>query len=201
MAMKQKNLPEVVPELFEHEQFGNFRYIKRGEEIWFVAIDVCRALDLENVTKALYTLDDDELTLLKVRSGGQMREMNFVNEFGLYNLILSSRKPEAKKFKRWVTHEVLPSIRKYGFYGLLNGEQARQLPIWQYLSYLGKLTTEQYMAYLRQLTTEQYLEHYARLEERIPYMTEEEKLNLPDDPDIIVMRFQNEKKWRVKIYV
>lgn len=102
MAMKRKNLPELVPELFNHEQFGQFRYIKRDEEIWFMAVDVCRALDLENVTKALYVLDDDELTLLKVRSGGQMREMNFVNEFGLYNLILSSRKPEAKKFKRWV---------------------------------------------------------------------------------------------------
>ena len=132
--------------------------------------------------------------------GGTQR-LILVNEAGMYSLIFGSQLPAAKKFKRWVTHEVLPSIRKYGFYGLLNGEQARQLPIGQYLSYLGKLTTEQYMAYLRQLTTEQYLEHYARLEERIPYMTEEEKLNLPDDPDIIVMRFQNEKKWRVKIYV
>ena len=199
MAMKKKNLPQVVPELFEHEQFGQFRYIKRDEEIWFVAIDVCRALALQNPTMAVKQLDEDERA--KFNLGHPFYETNFVNEFGLYNLILSSRKPEAKKFKRWVTHEVLPSIRKYGFYGLLNGEQARQLPIGQYLSYLGKLTTEQYMAYLRQLTTEQYLEHYARLEERIPYMTEEEKLNLPDDPDIIVMRFQNEKKWRVKIYV
>ena len=190
MAMKQKNLPELVPELFEHEQFGQFRYIKRDEEIWFVAVDVCRALDLENVTKALYVLDDDELTLLKVRSGGQMREMNFVNEFGLYNLILSSRKPEAKKFKRWVTHEVLPSIRKYGFYGLLNGEKALQLTDKEYLRYLGGLDCFQYDAYLDQLTGEQRSEHYSRLEERIDRkdLTQEEILSLGNDPYIIVSR-------------
>ena len=202
MAMKRKNLPEVVPELFEHEEFGQFRYIKRGEELWFVANDVCRALDIQNPRDVVAKqLDDDEKDVDTIYTLGGPQKVNIVSEPGLYHLIFISRKPEAKKFRRWVFHEVLPSIRKYGFYGLLNGEQARQLPIGQYLSYLGKLTTEQYMAYLRQLTTEQYLEHYARLEERIPYMTEEEKLNLPDDPDIIVMRFQNEKKWRVKIYV
>lgn len=202
MAMKRKNLPEVVPELFEHEQFGQFRYIKRGEELWFVAVDLCRALDIQNPRDVVAKqLDDDEKDVDTIYTLGGPQKVNIVSEPGLYHLIFISRKPEAKKFRRWVFHEVLPSIRKYGFYGLLNGEQARQLPIGQYLSYLGKLTTEQYMAYLRQLTTEQYLEHYARLEERIPYMTEEEKLNLPDDPDIIVMRFQNEKKWRVKIYV
>ena len=125
MAKKRKNLPEVVPELFEHEQFGQFRYIKRGEEIWFVAVDVCRVLEIDNVSQALTRLDDDELTSFKMISGCQMREMNFVNEFGLYNLILSSRKPEAKKFKRWVTHEVLPSIRKYGFYRVQQPEQEK----------------------------------------------------------------------------
>ena len=190
MAMKKGNLPAIAPEVFNHEQFGQFRYIKRDEEIWFVAVDVCRALDLENVTKALYVLDDDELTLLKVRSGGQMREMNFVNEFGLYNLILSSRKPEAKKFKRWVTHEVLPSIRKYGFYGLLNGEKALQLTDKEYLRYLGELDYFQYQAYLDQLTGEQRSEHYSRLEERIDRkdLTQEEILSLGNDPYIIVSR-------------
>ena len=69
MAMKRKNLPELVPELFEHEQFGKFRYIKRGEEIWFVAVDVCRALDLENVTKALYPLADDEKNTFTISKG------------------------------------------------------------------------------------------------------------------------------------
>ena len=207
MAMKQKNLPAIVPELFEHEQFGNFRYIKRGEEILFVAVDVCRVLGYTNSRKALKDHVPDkfkaDVTIRYTSSNNveQNRRVTLISEPGLYRLIMRSNLPAAEKFMDWVCEEVLPSIRKYGFYGLLNGEQARQLPIGQYLSYLGKLTTEQYMAYLRQLTTEQYFEHYARLEERIPYMTEEEKLNLPDDPDIIVMRFQNEKKWRVKIYV
>ena len=105
-----------MPKFFEHEQFGEIRFIQQNGEIWFVAVDVCRVLEIDNVSQALTRLDDDELTSFKMISGGQMREMNFVNEFGLYNLILSSRKPEAKKFKRWVTHEVLPSIRKYGYY-------------------------------------------------------------------------------------
>ena len=198
MAMKKGNLPAIVPEVFNHEQFGQFRYIKRDEEIWFVAVDVCRALDLENVTKALYVLDDDELTLLKVRSGGQMREMNFVNEFGLYNLILSSRKPEAKKFKRWVTHEVLPSIRRYGFYGFLNGERALQLPDKEYIRYLGKLTLEQYDSHLKQLKPKQRGEHYWRIEEMIPNMTQEEIKNLANDPYITVSRIGN-APWKASI--
>ena len=60
MAMKRKNLPEVVPELFEHEQFGQFRFIKRGEDIWFVAVDVCRALDIKNIRQNLANFPDDE---------------------------------------------------------------------------------------------------------------------------------------------
>ena len=60
MAMKRKNLPEVVPELFEHEQFGQFRFIKRGEEIWFVAVDLCRALDIQNVRQNLADFPEDE---------------------------------------------------------------------------------------------------------------------------------------------
>ena len=59
MAMKRKNLPAVMPELFEHEQFGQFRFIKRDDEIWFAAVDVCRALELADVTSVLRALDDD----------------------------------------------------------------------------------------------------------------------------------------------
>ena len=201
MAMKKGNLPAIVPEVFNHEQFGQFRYIKRDEEIWFVAVDVCRALDIQNVRQNLAEFPDDEKGVCITYTLGGPQKMNIVSEPGFYRLIFMSRKPEAEKIKRWVFHEVLPSIRKYGFYGLLSGEQARQLPIGQYLSYLGKLTPEHYEDYLRQLTTEQYLEHYDRLEERIPYMTEEEKLSVVNDPNITVCKFQNEKKWRVKIYV
>ena len=85
-------------------------------EPMFVAADVCRVLEIENVSQTLSYLDADELTSLVMMSGGQRREMNVITEAGLYSLILRSRKPEAKLFKRWVTHDVLPSIRKRGAY-------------------------------------------------------------------------------------
>ena len=107
---------QLTPTIYEHEQFGKIRVVDEKGEPWFVAVDVCNSLEIANVSQALTRLDNDELTSFKMMSGGQMREMNFVNEPGLYNLILSSRKPEAKNFKRWVTHEVIPTIRKHGVY-------------------------------------------------------------------------------------
>lgn len=98
---------------FENTQFGEIRVMEQNGEPWFVAVDVCRALDIGNPTQALTRLDDDEVTLI-LNEGG--REMNFVSEPGLYSLVLGSRKPEAKAFKRWITHEVIPSIRKTGGY-------------------------------------------------------------------------------------
>ena len=85
MAKKRKNPSETMPEIFDDEEFGQFRYIKRGEEIWFVAVDLCRALDLENVTKALYPLADDETNTFTISKGivGNPK-MRFVNESGLY---------------------------------------------------------------------------------------------------------------------
>ena len=85
-------------------------------EPWFVAKDVCDVLGLSDVSMSMNALDDDELTQVKLVSGNQLRKMWCINEPGLYSLILRSRKPEAKQFKRWVTHEVLPSIRKHGAY-------------------------------------------------------------------------------------
>ena len=82
-------------------------------EPWFVAADVCTILGVGNPTQALTRLDEDERTLIS----NEGRDVNAVSEAGLYVLILGSRKPEAKTFKRWVTHEVLPSIRKTGSYG------------------------------------------------------------------------------------
>ncbi|XLP22299.1 Bro-N domain-containing protein [Bacillus toyonensis] len=87
--------------------------IKEGEP-WFVAKDVCEALDVKNTTVAINKLDIDEVT--KFNLGGLAGETNIINESGLYSLILRSRKPEAKAFKRWITHEVIPSIRKHGAY-------------------------------------------------------------------------------------
>ena len=82
-------------------------------EPWFVAKDVCDILEISNPSDALKRLDDDERSRFNL---GRQGETNIVNEAGLYVLVLGSRKPEAHEFKRWVTHEVLPSIRKHGAY-------------------------------------------------------------------------------------
>lgn len=102
--------------IFDNEQFGQIRVIDQNGEPWFAMKDVCRALELSDTNKAAERLDDDELTRIKFVSGGQNREMYFVNKPGLYTLTLGSRKPEAKAFKRWITHEVLPAIEKHGMY-------------------------------------------------------------------------------------
>lgn len=100
-------------QVFKNEEFGEVRSLKIGDEPWFVASDVCKALDISNPTIATQRLDNDERSKFNL---GRQGEVNIVNEYGLYNLILTSRKPEAKKFKRWITHEVIPSIRKTGGY-------------------------------------------------------------------------------------
>ena len=96
---------------------------------WFVAADVCAVLGMGNPTQALSRLDDDEKTLISNEGQGRREAptMNAVNEFGLYSLILGSRKPEAKAFKRWVTHDVLPAIRRTGSYSTPTA-QPQQLP-------------------------------------------------------------------------
>ena len=103
-------------QIFQNPQFGEIRTILRNGEPWFVAADVCRALEISNPTDALKRLDDDERARFNL--GHPMNETNCVNEPGLYTLVLGSRKTEAKAFKRWITHEVIPSIRKTGGYGL-----------------------------------------------------------------------------------
>ena len=94
------------------------RTVERDSEIWFVAKDVCEVLELGNITEALRTLDEDELSSEILKSGTQGREMRLINEPGMYKLIFRSRKAEAKEFTRWVTHEVLPQIRETGVYGV-----------------------------------------------------------------------------------
>ena len=90
------------------------RVVDIDGEPWFVAADVCRVLALTNPSEAVKCLDDDEQSKYCLGSGGSDRVI--INESGLYNLIFRSRKPEAKKFRKWVTAEVLPSIRKTGMY-------------------------------------------------------------------------------------
>ena len=87
----------------------------RGEP-WFVGADVCEALALRNSRDAMARLDEDEKGVAITDTLGGPQEMLTINESGLYSLILTSRKPSAKKFKKWVTSEVLPSIRRTGAY-------------------------------------------------------------------------------------
>ena len=106
-------------QIFKSNQFGNVRIVMQGQEPWFVAKDVCDCLEIVNSRHALTRLDDDEKNTVVLNDGIKGNpEKSIVNEYGLYSLVLSSRKPEAKEFKRWITHEVLPSIRKYGAYNM-----------------------------------------------------------------------------------
>ena len=105
-------------QVYSSERFGELRTVRFRDEPWFVASDVCGVLELGNVAAAVERLDDDEAVLMPIQSGGQLREMYLVNEPGMYSLILGSLKPEARAFKRWVTHEVLPAIRQTGGYGV-----------------------------------------------------------------------------------
>lgn len=101
-------------QVFQNQEFGELRTVVKEGEPWFVAADVCKALEHSNVTVALDRLDADEKAKLSLGlSGG---ETNCVSESGLYSLVLGSRKPQAHAFKRWVTHDVIPSIRKHGAY-------------------------------------------------------------------------------------
>ena len=104
--------------VFEYEDERPFRIYDRNGEPWFVLADVCRELEIANVGDAASRLDDDEKDNIGITDAiGRKRKAIIINESGLYSLILTSRKPEAKRFKKWVTKEVLPSIRKTGGYG------------------------------------------------------------------------------------
>lgn len=102
-------------QIFNSSEFGQIRTVTKDNEPWFVASDICKALGIANTSKAMQRLDNDERANFKLGvhdSDGT----NCVNEYGLYNLVLASRKQGAKEFKRWITHEVIPSIRKTGGY-------------------------------------------------------------------------------------
>lgn len=105
----------VAPALSFSFDDQQLRVVMIDAEPWFVASDVCALLEIKNVTQAVSRLDADELAMFNI---GSQRESHVVSEPGLYSLILGSRKTEAALFKRWVTHEVLPSIRKTGGYSV-----------------------------------------------------------------------------------
>lgn len=128
-------MSSLIPFQFETH---SIRVVMLDDGPWWVATDVCAAIDIGNTSDALKRLDDDERKSLKNNSIdsnegvinqalNENQDVNLINEPGLYTLILSSRKPEAKTFKRWITHEVIPSIRKTGSYSIEGAAPAPKL--------------------------------------------------------------------------
>ena len=101
---------------FDSEEFGTVRTAIINNEPWFVLADVCKILGIGNSRMVSDRLDEDELMSVKLTSGGQRRNMTVVNESGLYAVILRSNKPQAHGFRKWVTADILPTIRKTGGY-------------------------------------------------------------------------------------
>ena len=123
---------------YNEESNVNIRMEEINSQPWFIAKDVCTALELSEVSNTVKRLDDDEKLTRTVFVSGQGREMWFVNESGLYNLIFQSRKPEARAFRKWVTNEVLPQIRQTGQYRIkseaecMRQQQRKRLPLPKY---------------------------------------------------------------------
>lgn len=114
---------QYVLQVFETEDHHDFRTIDRDGEPWCVLADVCRSLEIGNPSDAAKRLDDDEKGVVSIDTLGGRQTVIIINESGLYSLILTSRKESAKRFKKWVTAEVLPTIRKTGSY-----KPQRQIP-------------------------------------------------------------------------
>jgi prophage antirepressor-like protein len=104
-----------LPTEFRFEE-SPVRAVMYNDEPWFIAKDVCDILDIDDPSKAVSRIDDDERGTTTVRTAGGPQEMLTLNESGVYSLVFTSRKPEAKRFRKWVTSEVPPEIRKTGGY-------------------------------------------------------------------------------------
>lgn len=117
--MSEANL-YIVPFQFEGKPI---RVAEQDGEMWLVAADVCRVLELDNVAMAVRVLDPDEKGVNTVDTPGGSQQMTIISEPGVYKLLGRSRKPEARRFDRWVRHEVLPSIRKHGGYMMSRPEE------------------------------------------------------------------------------
>ena len=129
-------------QIYKSEKFGEIRTLLIDGEPWFVVADVCKALELGNPSMTVERLDADEKGISSIDTLGGKQRMAIINEPGLYSVILCSRKPEAKAFKRWITHEVIPAIRKHGAYISPNVEAVQVTP-----------TIEQYIASARIIAT------------------------------------------------
>ena len=111
-------------QIFRNDRFGTIRALSVDGEPWFVAKDILEMLDLDRT--ALRKLDEDEKGVDTIHTPGGDQQVTTVSEAGFYKLVLKSRKPEAKAFQRWVTHEVLPAIRRTGGYMVARDETPEQ---------------------------------------------------------------------------
>lgn len=108
---------EIVPQAFSSQEFGTIRAMRGDEgEPWFVASDIAKALGYGDATHMTRRLDEDEKGLRSVETPGGEQQMTVITEAGMYSAILGSKVEGARRFKRWVTHEVLPAIRRHGAY-------------------------------------------------------------------------------------
>lgn len=107
----------------EEQQMNELTTVDIDGEVWFVGSQVCNLLDIKNASDAIGRLDDDEKLTSVLPISGQNRNVNLISESGLYALIFKSRKPSAQEFRKWVTKEVIPSIRKKGYYGKIDRAQ------------------------------------------------------------------------------
>jgi prophage antirepressor-like protein len=131
--------PKNLPIEFTFEETLVRTVVKDGEP-WFVAKDVCEILDVGDPSKAVDRLDADETGTTSIRTTSGSRELLTINESGLYSLIFTSRKPEAKRFRKWVTSEVLPAIRKTGRYCGYSADDPDPVVVWAKL--LGVRTSD-----------------------------------------------------------
>lgn len=142
---------EIIPFDFEEQAV---RVVMRGEDPWFVVADVCRVLEIVNRHDALSRLDDDEKDAVgNTDTIGRTQQMTIISESGLYALVLTSRKPEARRFRKWITAEVLPSLRRSGSYqmpatadvaaieaGTVAGLPAQEAALWLQMVREARLT-------------------------------------------------------------
>jgi len=111
-------------QIFNHPEFGDLRIIAQDEDPWLVGKDAATALGYSNTRDALARhVEPEDKADVGIHDGSQMRQITVINESGLYSLIMASKLPTAKRFKHWVIHDVLPAIRRKGYYSIIPDEQ------------------------------------------------------------------------------
>ncbi|PEM89627.1 phage antirepressor Ant [Bacillus wiedmannii] len=149
-------------QVFNNDELGQVRTVMKDGEHWFIAKDVCDILDIKNPRTSTALLDDDEKGVHTMDTLGGSQEFAVINESGLYSLVLKSRKPQAESFKKWITSEVLPMIRKTG--GYVNNDD---LFVNTYLAHADEMTKTLFKSTLE--TVRKQNEKIAVLEPKAEY--------------------------------